>query len=151
MRVFKSIDDLAAAVGQEIGVSEWLLVDQARVNAFAEATGDTQWIHVDAERATRELPSKNTIAHGFLTLSLIGYFLPSIVRCEGASRQLNYGLNKVRFPNIVPTGSKLRLRAKLLEAEKRAGGTQFVYGYTIEIEGAERPACTAEHIVLTYP
>jgi acyl dehydratase len=151
MIVFKSIDELAKSIGQEIGVSDWLQVDQAHVNAFAELTGDRQWIHIDVERATRELPTKGTIVQGLLTLSLVGQLLKSICDYEGVSRKLNYGLNKVRFPNIVPTGSRLRLRLKLLAAEKRAGGTQFTFEYIIEIEGAERPACTAEHVVLMYP
>ena len=151
MRVFESIDALAAAAGEEIGVSDWLLVDQARVDAFAEATGDRQWIHVDVERATRELPTKGTIVHGFLTLSLISHLAHTISRCDGVSRALNSGLNKVRFAGIVPTGSRVRLRHKLLAVEKRVGGTQFTHEFTIEIEGEDRPACAAEMITISYP
>jgi acyl dehydratase len=151
MRVFKSIDEMAAAVGEELGVSDWLTIDQARVNTFADATGDHQWIHVDVERARRELPSKGTIAHGFLTLSLIPMLAAGLTRCDAISRGINYGLNKVRFTNMVPTGARVRLRAKLIGAEKRAGGTQFTHEYTIEIEGEERPACVAEMITISYP
>jgi len=151
MRIFKSIDEMAAAVGQDLGVSDWLLVDQARVNAFADATGDHHWMHVDVERAKRELPSKGTITHGFLTLSLIPFLASKIFGCEGVSRELNYGVNKARFTNMVPTGARMRLSAKLAGTEKRAGGTLFTYEYRIEVEGEERPACIAEVITILYP
>lgn len=151
MRIFASIEEMAGAVGQEIGVSDWVSIDQPRVNTFADATGDHQWIHIDAARAAKELPSKTTIAHGFLTLSLIPWLGSMISECRGVSRGINYGLNKVRFTNMVPTGSRVRLRSKLIGTEKKAGGTQFTQEHTIEIEGQERPACVAEMISVLYP
>jgi acyl dehydratase len=151
MRVFNSIEELAQMTGQEIGVSDWILIDQARVNAFADATGDHQWIHVDVERARRELPSKDTIVHGFLTLSLMGWLVAGISRLDGVSRQINYGLNKVRFPTALKTGTRVRAHQKLLSTAKRAGGTELVFEITIEIEGEERPACLAEIISIAYP
>lgn len=151
MRVFKSVDELAKQVGQEIGVSDWVTIDQNRINLFAEATGDHQWIHVDVERAKRELPTKNTIAHGYLTLSLIPWLSAGISQTEGIKRGINYGLNKVRFTAMVPTGSRVRLRQKLLAAEpKSGGGMQFTNEYTLEIEGQERPAYVAEMITIAY-
>jgi acyl dehydratase len=151
MRIFKSIDALAEAAGEEIGVSDWVVIDQARVNAFADATGDHQWIHIDVERARRELPSKGTIAHGYLTLSLIPWLAAQISGVEGVSRRLNYGLNKVRFPMAVRTGARVRLHQKLLSAVKRAGGTEFTFEMKVEIDGEERPACVAETVSLAYP
>ncbi len=151
MRIFKSIAEIAACAGQEIGVSDWITVDQARINQFADATGDHQWIHVDVDRAKRELPSKSTIAHGFLTLSLIPALNNQITKIQGVSRTLNYGLNKVRFTNMVPTGARVRLRSKLLEATPKSGGTQIIYEFSLEIEGQDRPAYVAEMIALLYP
>jgi acyl dehydratase len=151
MRVFKTIEEMAAASGQEIGVSDWFTIDQARVNTFADATNDHQWIHVDTERAKRELPTRGTIVQGFLTLSLVPWLSSMMSECKSVSRVINYGLNKVRFPNMIATGSRVRLRSKLLNAEKRAGGMQFLHEYTIEIEDEERPACVAEMITILYP
>jgi acyl dehydratase len=143
--------DMAQHVGQEIGVSDWVKIDQDRVNKFADATGDHQWIHVDVERAKRELPTKGTIAHGYLTLSLIPMLSSQIMRIEGVSRGINYGSNKVRFTNMVPTGSRVRARQKLLSAEPKGGGLQLTNEVSIEIEGQDRPACVAETISLVYP
>jgi acyl dehydratase len=151
MRVFKSIEELAQATGEEIGVSDWVVIDQARVNAFADATGDHQWIHVDVERAKRELPSKGTIVHGFLTLSLIPWLSSGISRVEGVSRLLNYGLNKVRFPVAVATGARVRVRQKLISAVKRSGGTEFTMEMKVEIEGEERLGCIAELVSIAFP
>ena len=151
MKRFKSIDDMAAAAGQEIGVSDWTTIDQARVSGFADVTGDHQWVHVDVERARRELPTKGTIVHGLLALSLIPALARTIADCDGVSRIINYGLNKVRFTQVIPTGAKIRVRAKLLSAERRAGGMQFTHEYRIELEGEERPACMAEMITILYP
>ena len=150
MRIFKSIDEITSHVGQDIGVSDWLAVDQARINLFAEATGDHQWIHTDPERARKELPTKTTIAHGFLTLSLIPFLNRQISEIQGVSRVLNYGLNKVRFTNMVATGKRVRLRSKLVGAEPKSGGTQLTFEYTLEIEGEQRPGFLAEMIYLYF-
>jgi len=143
--------DIAKHVGEEIGVSEWVKIDQDRVNKFADATGDHQWIHIDVERAKRELPTKGTIAHGYLTLSLIPMLSSQILRIDGVSRGINYGSNKVRFTNMVPTGARVRARQKLLSAEPKGGGLQMTNEVAIEIEGQDRPACIAETISLVYP
>ena len=143
--------EVATHVGEEMGVSEWVTVDQDRVNKFADATGDHQWIHIDVERAKRELPTKGTIAHGYLTLSLIPMLSSQIMRIDGVSRGINYGSNKVRFTNMVPTGARVRARQKLLAAEPKGGGLQLTNEVTIEIEGQDRPACVAETISLVYP
>ena len=135
-------------VGQELGVSEWTPIDQARVNAFAEATGDHQWIHVDVERATAELGS--TIAHGYLTLSLVPMLSQSMVEFTGVTRGINYGCNKVRFTNIVRVPSRVRLRQTVTACDKRAGGLQLVTECTVEIEGETRPACVAETVAILY-
>ncbi|MFN8948348.1 MAG: MaoC family dehydratase [Alphaproteobacteria bacterium] len=143
--------DLAKLVGQELGVSEWVLIDQERVNKFADATGDHQWIHIDVERAKRDLPTKGTIAHGYLTLSLIPFLAAKISRIDGVSRGINYGSNKVRFTNMVPVGSRVRARSKILATEPKGPGTQVTNEVTIEIEGQDRPACIAETISIVYP
>ena len=143
--------DIAKHVGEETGVSEWILIDQERVNKFADATGDHQWIHIDVERAKRELPTKGTIAHGYLTLSLIPFLASRISRIDGVSRGINYGSNKVRFTNMVPVGSRVRARSKIIAAEPKGPGTQITNEVTIEIEGQDRPACIAETISIVYP
>ena len=145
-----AFDELAGLAGQEIGVSDWVTIDQARIDKFAEATGDHQWIHVDVERAKKEMPGGKTIAHGYLTLSLIPMLGTQIMRVTGVSRGINYGSNKVRFTNMVPVGSRVRARQKLVSVEPRAGGLQMVNEMTIEIEGEARPACVAETISLIY-
>ncbi len=141
---------LPSLAGSEIGVSDWLTVDQNRINLFADATGDHQWIHVDTERATRELPGGKTIAHGYLTLSLIPAMTEGLMEIEGLTRVINYGTDKVRFTAMVPVGSRLRARQKLLRAEPKGGGLQLVSEVTVEIEGEKRPACVAEIIMLVY-
>jgi acyl dehydratase len=143
------LTELPGLVGQEIGVSDWLEVTQDRVNRFADATGDHQWIHIDVERATKELGAP--IAHGFLIVSLIPVLSKNIVNYKGVSRGINYGSNKVRFTNVVPVGSRIRMRVKLQSAEQRAGAYQLINQCTIEIEGQDRPACVAENISLIYP
>lgn len=145
-----AFDDLASLAGQEIGVSEWVQIDQDRINKFADATGDHQWIHVDVERAKKEMPGGKTIAHGYLTLSLIPMLGAQIMRITGVGRGINYGSNKLRFTNTVPVGSKVRARQKLIGIEPRAGGLQMTNEMTIEIEGQDRPACVAETISLVY-
>lgn len=148
MSVETSLDNIASLAGQELGVSDWLEISQDRVNVFADATGDHQWIHVDVERATREMGGP--IAHGFLTLSLIPFLGKDILKVSGVSRGINYGLNKVRFTNMVKVGAKVRARQKLLSVEPRAGGVQLTSEVTIEIEGENRPACVAETVSLLF-
>jgi acyl dehydratase len=143
------LSEIQSLVGQEIGVSDWLEITQDRVNRFADATGDHQWIHVDVERATRELGAP--IAHGYLVLSLIPFLAKNIVSYSGVSRGINYGSNKVRFTNTVPVGSRIRMRMQMLSCEARSGGLQTVNQFTIEIEGQERPACVAEVVSLVFP
>jgi acyl dehydratase len=150
MRVFTTFDELSDAVGEELGTSEWLEVTQDRVDAFAEATGDDQWIHVDVERA-KAGPFGGTIAHGYLTLSLIPQFTPQIFSLETPGARLNYGVNKVRFPNPVQVGAKIRASATLAEVTDVPAGKQMVTRYTVEIEGADKPACVAETVVLLLP
>jgi acyl dehydratase len=140
--------DLPSLVGQEIGVSDWIAIDQARVNQFAEATGDHQWIHVDVERATKEIGGP--IAHGFLTLSLIPMLGAQIMRVTGVTRGINYGSDKVRFTSMVRVGKRVRGRQKLVSVEPKAGGLQLKSEFTIEIEGEDRPACVAEQISILY-
>jgi acyl dehydratase len=148
MTTTTTLADVASLVGQELGTSDWLEISQERVNQFADATGDHQWIHVDVERATREMGGP--IAHGFLTLSLIPYLGKDILKVSGVSRGINYGLNKVRFTNMVKVGSKVRARQKLLAVEPKAGGLQLTSEVTIEIDGDPRPAAVAETISLLF-
>ena len=140
--------DLESLVGETLPPSDWFEVDQARINTFADATGDHQWIHVNEEMAGKMFGS--TIAHGYLTLSLIPMFGPQVLRVEGVSRGINYGANKVRFTNMVPVNSKLRLVQTVKEVNEKAGGKQMISECTIEIEGQERPACVAETISVLY-
>jgi acyl dehydratase len=141
-------NDLPKHVGQEVGVSDWLQITQDRVNKFADATGDHQWIHVDVERATKEMGGP--IAHGYLTLSLIPYLSAGLLPVKGVARGINYGSDKVRFTNMVRIGKRVRLRQKLLSVEPKSGGLQLKSQYTIEIEGEDRPACVAEAITVLY-
>jgi len=142
--------DLTQYIGREIGVSDWFTVDQAIIDKFAEATGDHQWIHVDVERARREMPGGKTIAHGYLTLSLIPRLTQSIVRIRKRSRGINYGSNKVRYLNPVKAGSRVRLVQGLKAAEPIEGGQRLIFDMTVEIDGEERPALIAETIALAY-
>jgi acyl dehydratase len=151
MREFETINDYAAQVGKEIGVSDWVMVDQDRINKFADATGDHQWIHVDVERAKKEMPGGKTIGHGYLTLSLVPMLTHSISHVKKVSRGINYGSNKVRFTSPVPAGSRVRARQKLIAADPVQGnGMRFTAEITIEIEGQERPACIAEVMSIQY-
>ena len=147
MKVIKSIDDAASLVGQELGVSEWLTIDQKRINDFADVTGDHQWIHVDVERAKTESPYGAPIAHGFLTLSLIPALGKDNYRVDNAKMGINYGLNKVRFLAPVPAGSQVRLRSDLVDAKKVNDSTvDLTVRQTVELDGSERPAAVAEVI-----
>ncbi|GAB3371588.1 MaoC family dehydratase [Amycolatopsis echigonensis] len=145
MRVFSDVAELAEAVGGPLGTSEWHTVTQEQVQLFADATGDHQWIHLDTEKAAAG-PFGTTIAHGFLTLSLIPAFLPEIYRVEGLKMGINYGLNKVRFPQPVKVGSRVRGTAELVELTDVPGGKQAVVRWTVEIDGEDKPACVAEMV-----
>lgn len=151
--IVKALDDLHPLVGQHLGYSEWQDVDQQRIDLFAEATGDHQWIHVDPERA-KSGPFGRTIAHGYLTLSLAPALLQQIVKVQGMSFGVNYGCNKVRFPTPVPVGSRVRMGAAVGAAEEVAGGdsggVQVVYDLTIEIEGGSKPACVSQVVYRYY-
>lgn len=147
MRTFTTTEELEAAVGQELGTTDWLEIDQQRVDLFADATDDHQWIHVDAERAAAG-PFGGTIAHGYLTLSLIPMLGSQIFAVETPSPRLNYGLNKVRFPMPVRVGARIRGRATLVSLTDVPAGKQLTVAYTIEVEGEAKPACVAETVVL---
>ncbi|MGU3584228.1 MaoC family dehydratase [Rhodococcus sp. C26F] len=150
MRVFNGIDEVEKAVGEHLGYSDWLEIDQKRIDLFAEATGDHQWIHVDPERA-KDGPYGKTIAHGYLTLSLLPVLGTQIFSLEGLKMKVNYGSNKVRYPAPVPVGSRIRAGAEFKSLERTAKGANLVVGYTIEIEGGERPALVAETVVVLVP
>ncbi|MFL6133296.1 MAG: MaoC family dehydratase [Nocardioidaceae bacterium] len=150
MRVFTTFEELSGAVGEDLGSTDWLEVTQERVDAFADATGDHQWIHVDVERA-RSGPFGGTIAHGYLTLSLIPYFTPQLFTLDTPGAKLNYGVNRVRFPNPVRVGSKIRASAQIAEVTDVPAGKQMVTRFTIEIDGEAKPACVAETVVLLLP
>jgi acyl dehydratase len=149
-RILNGIDEIKAQVGEHLGYSEWLEITQERVNLFADATGDHQWIHVDPERAKKESPFGAPIAHGYLTLSLAPVLLPQAVATTGFRMGVNYGCNKVRFMSPVPVGSKLRMGVKLTNVDDVAGGIQSTYELTFEIDGNPKPACVAECIYRSY-
>lgn len=151
MKSFQKIADLQPLVGESLGTSDWLLIDQQRVNQFADATGDHQWIHVDVERAQKG-PFGGTIAHGFLTLSLLPAFFATAFEIRETKSGLNYGLDKVRFIAPVPVGKRLRAHFKLMEwSELKGGGAQLKIEMTVECEGADKPACVAESITRLFP
>jgi acyl dehydratase len=145
-----TFEELPGLAGQELGISDWVTIDQDRINKFADATGDHQWIHLDAERAKKEMPGGKTIAHGYLTVSLIPWLAGGFLKVEGVTRGINYGSNKVRFTNMVPVDSRVRARSRLLSVEPRGGGMQLTSEVTIEIEGEKRPACIAETIGIVF-
>lgn len=145
-----SIEDAERLEGQEVGLSEWVLVDQDRINRFAEATGDFQWIHVDSERAAAELPEGKTIAHGYLTLALIPALTEGFVEMPKLQRAINRGCNRIRFNAPIPVGSRVRARASITKASLRAGAIHLISEVRIEVEGVRKPACTAEIIGLYF-
>lgn len=147
---FAGIDDAKSKIGQEIGFSEWMLIDQARINGFAEVTGDHQWIHVDVERAKRESPFGSPIAHGYLTVSLLAKFAGECIAVDGIKLAVNYGLNRVRFASPVKVGSRVRARFVLVAVDDIAGGAQMTWQATVEIEGGDKPACIAEMLTRWY-
>ena len=150
MRVFTNLDELTAAKGEHLGTGDWLEVTQDRIDQFADATGDHQWIHVDREKAAQG-PFGTTIAHGYLTLSLLPALTKDIYRVDGITMGINYGSNKVRFPATVPVGSRIRAGSELVDVLDAKLGKQFVVRTTVEIEGNDKPACVAENIVLLVP
>ena len=147
MRVFTTMDEVAAAAGEELGTTEWVEVDQERVNTFADATGDHQWIHVDVERAAQG-PFGGTIAHGYLTLSLVPWLGSMVFTFDTPGAKLNYGVNKVRFPHPVRVGKRVRAHVAMGEVTDLPAGKQITLRYTIEIEDEAKPACVAETVVL---
>jgi len=149
-RVFQSPHQLKAAEGSELGSSEWLLIDQERINLFAEATGDHQWIHVDPERAASG-PFHACIAHGYLTLSLVNMFLPQIIEVRGISMGVNYGSDKLRFPSPVVVGSRVRGVGTLIKVEEIKGAVQATVRVSVEVEGSDRPGCVVDTISRYYP
>lgn len=149
MRMFNTVADYVAEKGNEIGVSDWVLIDQDRVQKFADATDDHQWIHLDPARTQKEL-GMGTIVHGYLTLSLLPFLMSKVSGVKSATRGVNYGSNSVRFTNMVPVGSKVRARVTLKDAQPKAGGYQVTNVVTMEIEGQERPAMVAETLSLIF-
>ena len=146
------VNELENIKGQDLGHSDWMAIEQDRINQFADATGDHQWIHLDAEKAAKELPTKSTIAHGFLSLALIVPLAAQVWSITGAKMMINYGLNKVRFINMVPVGSRVRLGVKISEVNKLDnGGTQVISETTLEIDGQDKPAYVAESIMVAFP
>ena len=147
MRVFSSFDEVQAAAGEELGSTEWITIDQARVDAFADVTGDHQWIHVDPERAAAG-PFGGTVAHGYLTLSLVPWLGSKVFSLETPGARLNYGLNKVRFPNPLRVGKRIRGHVAFGDVTDLPAGKQLIINYTVEIEDEPKPACVAETVVL---
>ncbi|WP_299537611.1 MaoC family dehydratase [uncultured Streptomyces sp.] len=148
-KIFTSAQELREGVGEQLGQSDWLEIDQKRIDLFAEATGDHQWIHVDPERAAAG-PFGTTIAHGYLTLSLLPALVPQILRVEGVKMGINYGSNKVRFPATVPVGSRVRATGVLTAVEEAGGGVQVTTTVTVEREGSDKPVCVAEAVSRYY-
>jgi len=143
--------DLLGLVGADLGTTGWERVEQPRVDLFADATGDHQWIHVDVQRATAESPFGGPIAHGYLTLSLVNLFLPQLLEVRGASMGVNVGLDRVRFPSPVPVGARVRGRGEVLEVEEAKGGVQITVRVTVEVEGSDKPACVADTVSRFFP
>ncbi|MEV6588611.1 MaoC family dehydratase [Streptomyces acidicola] len=148
-RTFTSADELKAAVGKQLGYSDWLEIDQKRIDLFADATGDHQWIHVDPEKAAAG-PFGTTIAHGYLTLSLLPLLVPQVMKVDNTKMGVNYGTNKVRFPAPVPVGSRLRATAVLKEVTEAGGGVQVTAAVSVEREGGDKPVCVAESVSRYY-
>lgn len=149
MRIFNGADELRAAAGEQLGTTDWTVIDQEQINGFADATHDHQWIHVDTAKAAAG-PFGTTIAHGFLTLSLVPHLAAQLYRIEGVRMGINYGLDRVRFPAPVPVGSKLRASCELVEVTEVCGGVQCRVRTTLEVEGGDKPACVAEMLSRLY-
>ncbi|HUJ20016.1 MAG TPA: MaoC family dehydratase [Bryobacteraceae bacterium] len=151
MPISLTIDQLRERIGQEAAQSAWITIEQRTIDAFAEVTGDHQWIHTDTKRAQTESPYRRTIAHGFLTLSLVSRLSNETVEIRGDySRRINYGLNRVRFPNAVPEGARIRARFAPMSVEEVEGGHQVIWQVTVDVEGAEKPALAAEWLIRLY-
>ncbi|HXG92923.1 MAG TPA: MaoC family dehydratase [Blastocatellia bacterium] len=150
-RVIEGLEELKSLVGEEVGASDWFEITQQRINAFADATEDHQWIHIDAERAKTESPFKTTIAHGFLTLSLLPHLAAQAVTVRGDFKMgINYGLNRLRFISPVASGARIRARFTLQSVEEVAGGIQIIWSVVVETEGGQKPALAAEWLVRYY-
>ena len=149
-RLITSIDDAKALEGKEVGLSDWAVIDQNRIDQFAEATTDYQWIHVDTERAARESPGGKTIAHGYLTLALIPALTGNFIDVPNLARAINFGVNKVRFYTPVPAGARVRARATILQARRRAGALLLTSEVRIEVDGERKPACVAETLGMYF-
>jgi len=147
MLTVENTDALMAYVGKELGTSEWLTIDQPMIDGFAKATGDMNWIHIDAERAKKEMPGGKTIAHGYLTLSLIPKLSKTVYQVQQRGKGFNYGADRIRFTSPVPVGSRIRLKETLKDVQKTDAGTRLTFTCTIEIEGSDRPAMIADTIV----
>lgn len=150
MHVIKSIEDAKALEGEEVGLSDWAVIDQNRIDQFAEATADYQWIHVDTERAAKEMPDGKTIAHGYLTLALIPALTANFIEVKNLARAINFGVNKVRFYTPVQCGARVRGRAKILQARRRAGAMMLTSEVRIEVENERKPACVAETLGMYF-
>ena len=145
-----TFEDLKALEGQEIGVSEWFDVTQEQINQFADATNDHQWIHVDVDRAKKEMPGSKTTSHGYISLSMVAAMTATFIEFANLERAINYGVNKVRFTNMVQVDSKIRARATITRVRQRSGATQVIGETTVEIQGQEKPACVAETVSFYY-
>ena len=150
MHIISSIKDAKNLEGLEVGVSDWITVDQKKIDKFAEATGDFQWIHCDQERASRELPSGKTIAHGYLILSLIPALTSDFVKVDNLEHMINFGCNKIRFYSMVSVDSRVRARAKLKQARQRGNALHLLTEVTIDIKNEKKPACIAEMLVIFF-
>ena len=151
MQVIESIEALSDWVGRELACSDWIVIDQSRIQQFADATGDQQWIHTDPARAARESPYRATVAHGYLTLSLLPHLLQSSLHIEGVGMAINYGLDRVRLPAPVLAGQRIRARLVLDRIEAITGGAQVLWTATVEIEHGDKPACVAQMLARYYP
>ncbi len=149
-RIFQSVEDLRGLVGQEIGLSDWIVVDQPMIDAFATATGDRQWIHIDPARAKAESPYGATVAHGFLTLALLSRLSGEAIQVNGVKRRINYGLNRLRFPAAVLVDSRIRARIILAAFEDIPGGIHLTWNVTVELDGSTKPVLVAEWLVRYY-
>lgn len=149
-KLVASVEDAKSLEGEEVGVSDWLVIDQQRIDQFAEATNDYQWIHVDVERAAREMPGGKTIAHGYMTLALIPALTDGFVEIPNLARAINFGVNKVRFMTPVPVGSRVRARATINKAQRRGGALLLTSEVRIEVEGETKPACIAETLGMFF-
>lgn len=147
---FKHLADLKEWVGKELGLSDWITISQERIDTFAKATEDFQWIHVDPERSNLYSPYKTTVAHGFLVLSFASKFAYDCYSVDDLTMGVNYGLNKVRFPNATPSGASIRARISLMDYEEKPGGARYILKIIFEIKGQEKPACVAEFIAQSY-